>query len=55
MISYSCVLCLLLLLQTTAPSRGNPYQTVQDYLSNVGKFKIIESTLRGQQILRLLL
>ncbi|ROW02901.1 hypothetical protein VSDG_01778 [Cytospora chrysosperma] len=36
---------------TTPPSRGNnPYQTVQDYLSNVGKFKIIESTLReGEQ------
>ncbi|KAK7749620.1 homocitrate synthase lys21 [Cytospora paraplurivora] len=34
----------------TVPSRGNPYQTVQDYLSNVGKFKIIESTLReGEQ------
>ncbi|KUI71093.1 Homocitrate synthase, mitochondrial [Cytospora mali] len=32
---------------TTPPSRNNPYQTVQDYLSNVGKFKIIESTLRA--------
>lgn len=29
----------------TRPS--NPYQPVGDYLSNVGRFKIIESTLRG--------
>lgn len=29
----------------------NPYQTVQDYLSNVSNFKIIESTLReGEQV-----
>ena len=28
----------------------NPYATVQDFISNVGKFKIIESTLReGEQ------
>ncbi|ROT43560.1 homocitrate synthase [Sodiomyces alkalinus F11] len=36
------------------PSQGrpqnSPYQSVQDYLSNVGNFKIIESTLReGEQ------
>lgn len=32
------------------PTR-NPYQTVQDYLSNVSNFKIIESTLReGEQV-----
>jgi homocitrate synthase len=30
--------------------RSNPYQTPQDFLSNVGRFKIIESTLReGEQ------
>ncbi|KAI0540982.1 homocitrate synthase [Xylaria digitata] len=30
--------------------RSSPYQSVQDYLSNVGKYKIIESTLReGEQ------
>lgn len=29
----------------TRPS--NPYQPVGDYLSNVNRFKIIESTLRG--------
>jgi hypothetical protein len=28
--------------------RSNPYQPVGDFLSNVGRFKIIESTLRGQ-------
>lgn len=38
----------------TAPAQGrpqtNPYQSVKDYISNVGKFKIIESTLReGEQ------
>jgi len=27
--------------------RSNPYQPVPDFLSNVDKFKIIESTLRG--------
>lgn len=27
--------------------RSNPYQPVGDFLSNVGSFKIIESTLRG--------
>jgi len=27
--------------------RSNPYQPVGDFLSNVDKFKIIESTLRG--------
>lgn len=31
-----------------APRQSNPYQPVGDYLSNVGRFKIIESTLRGQ-------
>ncbi|KID78602.1 homocitrate synthase, partial [Metarhizium brunneum ARSEF 3297] len=36
------------------PAQGNPasspYQSVQDYISNVGRFKIIESTLReGEQ------
>lgn len=32
------------------PTR-NPYQMVQDYLSNVSNFKIIESTLReGEQV-----
>jgi len=31
-------------------NRSNPYQPVGDYLSNVGRFKIIESTLReGEQ------
>lgn len=31
-------------------SASSPYQSVQDYLSNVGNFKIIESTLReGEQ------
>jgi homocitrate synthase len=34
--------------QGTPSQRSNPYQVVGDYLSNVGKFKIIESTLRGQ-------
>ncbi|RYP19026.1 hypothetical protein DL767_009721 [Monosporascus sp. MG133] len=30
--------------------KSSPYQSVQDYLSNVGKYKIIESTLReGEQ------
>ena len=30
--------------------RANPYQPVGDFLSNVGRFKIIESTLReGEQ------
>lgn len=30
--------------------KSSPYQNVQDYLSNVGNFKIIESTLReGEQ------
>lgn len=37
-------------MQNGGHSRSNPYQTVQDYLSNVGKFKIIESTLRGEQM-----
>jgi homocitrate synthase len=32
------------------PSRTNPYQAVSDFISNVGRFKIIESTLReGEQ------
>lgn len=36
--------------QRAAASRDSPYQTVQDYLSNIGNFKIIESTLReGEQ------
>lgn len=30
-----------------AKFRSNPYQPVGDFLSNVGSFKIIESTLRG--------
>ena len=31
-------------------TKSTPYQSVQDYLSNVNKFKIIESTLReGEQ------
>ena len=31
-------------------ARANPYQPVGDFLSNVGRFKIIESTLReGEQ------
>lgn len=35
---------------TPQARRSNPYQTVGDFLSNVGKFKIIESTLReGEQ------
>lgn len=30
--------------------KSSPYQSVQDYISNVGNFKIIESTLReGEQ------
>ena len=30
--------------------KSSPYQSVQDYLSNVGRYKIIESTLReGEQ------
>ena len=33
------------------PNARNPYQTVQDFLSNVSNFKIIESTLReGEQV-----
>lgn len=37
------------------PARGkpksSPYQSVQDYISNVNNFKIIESTLReGEQV-----
>nr|POF03026.1 homocitrate synthase, mitochondrial [Quercus suber] len=36
--------------QATRPQSSNPYAPVQDYLSNVGSFKIIESTLReGEQ------
>ena len=36
--------------QPPAAPRDSPYQTVQDYLSNIGKFQIIESTLReGEQ------
>nr|POE51733.1 homocitrate synthase, mitochondrial [Quercus suber] len=36
--------------QATRPQASNPYAPVQDYLSNVGSFKIIESTLReGEQ------
>ncbi|KAF2235601.1 homocitrate synthase [Viridothelium virens] len=36
--------------QSSAPSRSNPYQPVGDFLSNVSRFKIIESTLReGEQ------
>lgn len=32
------------------PSRSNPYKPVGDFLSNVSRFKIIESTLReGEQ------
>ncbi|PHH63121.1 hypothetical protein CDD81_6272 [Ophiocordyceps australis] len=32
------------------PNRSNPYQPVGDHLSNLGRFKIIESTLReGEQ------
>lgn len=31
--------------------RSNPYQPVGDFLSNVDKFKIIESTLRGMVLL----
>ncbi|KAL9053032.1 MAG: hypothetical protein Q9162_005020 [Coniocarpon cinnabarinum] len=32
------------------PHQSSPYQPVQDFLSNVGRFKIIESTLReGEQ------
>ncbi|KAI4202368.1 MAG: hypothetical protein LQ350_002586 [Teloschistes chrysophthalmus] len=35
---------------TSPPSRSNPYAPVGDFLSNVSKFKIIESTLReGEQ------
>ncbi|KAF1824319.1 homocitrate synthase [Dissoconium aciculare CBS 342.82] len=35
---------------TVRPVSSNPYAPVQDYLSNIGKFKIIESTLReGEQ------
>ena len=30
-----------------ATRRSNPYQPLDDFLSNVGRFKIIESTLRG--------
>ncbi|KAI4094288.1 MAG: hypothetical protein L6R37_007278 [Teloschistes peruensis] len=34
----------------SVPSRSNPYAPVGDFLSNVSKFKIIESTLReGEQ------
>jgi hypothetical protein len=36
--------------QSRPPRRSNPYQPVGDFLSNVGRFKIIESTLReGEQ------
>ena len=44
-----CFLCHALTssIQNGGHSRSNPYQTVQDYLSNIGRFKIIESTLRG--------
>ncbi|KAL8660419.1 MAG: hypothetical protein Q9202_006584 [Teloschistes flavicans] len=36
--------------QFSAASRSNPYQPVGDFLSNVSRFKIIESTLReGEQ------
>ncbi|CAK4013648.1 Homocitrate synthase, mitochondrial [Lecanosticta acicola] len=36
--------------QASRPASSNPYAPVQDYLSNVGNFKIIESTLReGEQ------
>jgi hypothetical protein len=31
-----------------ATRRSNPYQPLDDFLSNVGRFKIIESTLRGR-------
>jgi len=35
---------------TVRPVSNNPYAPVQDYLSNISKFKIIESTLReGEQ------
>lgn len=31
--------------------KSSPYQSVQDYISNVNRFKIIESTLReGEQV-----
>jgi hypothetical protein len=47
-----CLTCDWELLLTVAPQgvepKSNPYQTVTDYISNVGRFKIIESTLRGQ-------
>lgn len=34
----------------TVQAQSSPYQTVQDYLSNINNFKIIESTLReGEQ------
>jgi len=36
--------------QSSRPNTTNPYAPVTDFLSNVGKFKIIESTLReGEQ------
>ena len=41
-----------LTLQKSNPQHSNPYQTVQDYLSNVDRFKIIESTLRGKRTLK---
>ena len=38
------------LLQTPPFRTANPYQPVGDFLSNISKFKIIESTLReGEQ------
>ena len=36
--------------QSSRPQSSNPYAPVQDFLSNVSNFKIIESTLReGEQ------
>jgi len=32
--------------QASRPNTSNPYAPVGDFLSNVSKFKIIESTLR---------
>jgi hypothetical protein len=32
----------------SAEPKSNPYQPVGDFLSNVARFKIIESTLRGE-------
>jgi hypothetical protein len=37
----------LIVVKGTSHRSNNPYQTPQDFLSNVGRFKIIESTLRG--------